>query len=97
MDELFTDFILPLLIYSGPLFTYGLAAKLYPTRKRKRIAKWSLTIHFLMFMPYVFLSATRQEDALYALILPATTGFLLFISGILYLAYVAFITKQKHA
>ena len=74
MSEILSELILPLLIYSGPLFTYGLVAKLYPTKPRSKIFKISLIVHLLTFLPFIVLFILRVEDALYALILPAFTG-----------------------
>jgi hypothetical protein len=93
MEQIITGWILPLLFYSGPLFTYGAVARLYSTPGRVRFFKWSVIIHAFAFMPFVFFIVIGNKDALHSLILPAVTGFLLFISGAIYLLFVSIKTK----
>lgn len=87
MKNVLTGWVLPLLIYSGPLLTYGPVMKLYPSRSRKRFFWASLTVHASAFLPLVVAVCVGNPDAVHALFLPATTGFLLFTSGLLYWAY----------
>ena len=97
MGQVITDLILPLLVYSGPLFTYGTVVRLYPTAERVRFYRWSIIVHALMFLPFVVLLIRGNEDAMHSLTLPAATGLFFFCSGAVYLIYVSLKSRRKHA
>ena len=82
-----TNWIIPLLIYSGPLLTFGLVVLLYRTQRRIKFYRISSAIHFFTFIPFIYLAITNEPDFIHALIIPAITGFILFSSGVVYLIY----------
>jgi hypothetical protein len=85
--DFITNWVIPITFYSGPFFTYGVVAKLYPTPKRVLFFKASSIIHLLAFLPFVYLALNQKQDFLHALVLPALTGFVLFLSGVFYMIY----------
>ena len=97
MEEILTGWVIPILIYSGPFFTFGAVAKLFPTPKRIRLFKICAIVHILSFMPFALLILFGNKDALHSLILPALTGFIMFVSGLIHLTYIYFEVKQKNA
>ncbi len=90
MEHILTGWLLPVLFYSGPLFTYGAVVKIYPTPERLRIFKWCVIIHLFAFAPFIWLIIVDNKDAIHSLILPSATGIFLFISGLIYFIYVSF-------
>ena len=97
MEEILIGWVIPILIYSGPFFTFGIIAKLFPTPKRIHLFKICAIVHILSFVPFVILILLGNKDALHSLILPALTGFTMFVSGLIHLIYVYFKVKQKNA
>ena len=93
MEQILTGWLLPILFYSGPLFTYGAVVKIYPTPERFRIFKWCVIVHLFAFVPFIGLIIVGNKDAIHSLILPAVTGSFLFISGLIYLIYISFKTR----
>jgi hypothetical protein len=93
--EVLTDWIIPILLYSGPLFSYGLVVKRYPTIGRKKFYWRSIAVHITAFVPFLISLAMGNPDSLHALIFPAVTGFILFVSGLIYLVYVFGTTKRN--
>ena len=87
--ELLTDWIIPLLFYSGPVLTFGSVLKFFPTPKRRSIFWQCMTVHALAFLPFVYFAITKHEDFIHALFLPALTGFVTFITGMFYLIFIA--------
>ena len=85
-----TNWIIPLLLYSGPFLTFGLVLIFYPTPKRIKFYKISSAVHLAAFMPFVFLAITKAEDYIYSLMIPAITGSILFVGGVAYLTYLKF-------
>jgi len=92
--EIITSWVLPLLIYSGPLLTFGAVVKIYPSPKRRTIFWVALGLHVMAFIPFLVLFAVKSEDFLHSLILPAATGITTFVVGLVYLICVSASTNR---
>jgi uncharacterized membrane protein len=95
--DILTKWILPVLVYSGPVFTYGGAALLFRSRKRTRLFLILTSIHVLAFLPFIYAASRSVPGYVAALIIPAATGFMMFFSGFLYLAFLGIRQRGESA
>lgn len=98
MNDLLTQWVLPLLIYSGPILPI-IAVALYTRRRNnksvpyKKAFKLLLAIHLIAFLPFVYGMIMRKRDALHALLFPALTGVISLITAAILL--IAAMRKMK--
>ena len=96
--KLFTDFIIPLLFYSGPLIpAIGLVCIRFASgfmHFKKTVIILSI-LHFAAFVPYAISAAYHLRDSLHLLLLPALTSFLSFPVGIVLLIIAIVRTKNN--
>jgi len=97
MNDILTQWIIPILIYSGPLFTWGAVLKMQPSKKESRRFKILVLVHLAAFIPFLISITLQHPDSLHALTLPALTGFIMFSSGVIYFAYVLFKSNKNSA
>jgi len=80
------QWILPALIYSGPLFTFGVATWMFRSKRNARIFKISMGLHLIAFVPLIVGLLTFDGVVIHMLIWPSLTGVVLFVGGLIFLA-----------
>lgn len=99
--NLVPDYILPLLIYSGPLLPamFGLVVKHLFAEKRYPCKKFFIVsgiIHLLAFVPFCIGLIVGARDVLHALFLPVITGVLSFSIGIIIIIHVTIVLRIEN-